>query len=246
MEDEQFRPMLEDIEAEVSRVWDEVKRSRPMSQGTHRQKGSAISEATSVTLPPDTPPFPEKTFRVVYADPPWSYSNYSKGTKAEGAASAHYNTMSVPQMALLPVDERTDDEGSVLFLWATMPLLEDALVLMREWGFDYKTTAFTWVKLNKNGELLKEDGTLNAFSGLGYYTNSNVELVLLGRKGKSLERESKSVKQVVVAPIGAHSAKPAEVRDRIVTLYDDEPRLEMFARVAPENWDIWGNQAPTE
>lgn len=172
--------------------------------------------------------FPNKKYNIIYADPPWSYSN--KGTRA--AAERHYSTMTGRDIGALPVGDLAT-EDCTLFLWATFPTLPTALETMEAWGFSYKTAAFIWVKRNR-----KSPGW---FWGLGNWTRANPEVCLLGVKGKP-KRLSKSVHSVVEAPIKRHSQKPPEVRDRIVELMGDLPRIELFARDRAPGWDVWGNE----
>lgn len=121
-------------------------------------------------------------------------------------------------------------------MWATFPMLREALDVIEAWGFSYKTVAFNWVKQNRNGT--------GIFMGLGNWTRSNSEICLLATKGKP-KRISGSVRSVVLSPLQQHSRKPAEIRDRIVELMGDLPRIELFAREAAPGWDVWGNEAPT-
>ena len=79
------------------------------------------------------------------------------------------------------------------------------------------------------------------FWGLGYWTRSNNEICLLATKGKP-KRVSKSVHQIIYEPIGKHSKKPVVVRDKIVELCGDLPRIELFARETSPGWDVWGNE----
>lgn len=81
---------------------------------------------------------------------------------------------------------------------------------------------------------------------MGYYTRSNSELCLLGIKGKPLDRLSHSISQILVAPVEKHSKKPAIVRDKIVQLFGDLPRIELFARQKTEGWDVWGNEVESD
>jgi len=169
-------------------------------------------------------------FSIIYADPPWEYDNDLSGRVMNGAIT--YPTMSTNTIAKIPVrDIRADD--SVLFMWATMPKLEDAFKVIHGWGFQYITCAFVWIKQNKSGE--------GIFSGMGYWTNQNAELVLLGKHGKP-QRIANNIKQVVMAPVGRHSAKPPEVRERIVQLMGDLPRVELFARDLTPGWTCLGNE----
>ena len=108
---------------------------------------------------------------------------------------------------------------------------------MKAWGFEYKTAAFVWVKKNrKNG---------SNFWGMGAYTRANAEVCLLGVtpgfKAKELIR-SHSVHQIIEAPYEGHSKKPSEVRQRIVELLGDVPRIELFARQKADGWDAWGDE----
>ena len=171
---------------------------------------------------------PEKTYSVIYADPPWSYRD---GRNPRGGADRHYSCMSMKDLGTLDVASLAAPDA-FLFMWATMPLLPQAIDLMPKWGFTYKTCAFTWIKTTKSGGFAV---------GPGHYTRANAELCLLGIKGKP-QRVSKSVRQVISAPRGRHSAKPPEVRDRIVTLCGDVPRIELFAREKTPGWDVWGNE----
>ena len=120
----------------------------------------------------------------------------------------------------LPIKNICEDD-SVLFLWVTFPCLEEGLELIKQWGFTYKTCGFTWVKRNKKSD--------SWFWGLGYWTRANAELCLIATKGKP-KRVSKSVHQVCDARVMEHSRKPSEIRDRIVELCGDVPRVELFAR----------------
>lgn len=77
---------------------------------------------------------------------------------------------------------------------------------------------------------------------MGYYTRANNEICLLATKGKPLKRINRNVEQIILSPIREHSRKPDEVRQRIVNLFGDLPRVELFARNTTEGWDVWGNE----
>uniref|UniRef100_A0AAT9JAK0 ORF63 n=1 Tax=Nitrosopumilaceae spindle-shaped virus TaxID=3065433 RepID=A0AAT9JAK0_9VIRU len=177
--------------------------------------------------------FPNKKYKIIYADPPWSYeSNPNHKRGIWGIATDNYDTMSMDELKQLPVQDIADDD-CILFMWATFPNLQQALDLIKAWGFEYKTVAFVWEKFDKTNNVLKK-------YGLGWYTRSNVEIVMIGRKGK-FERKSAAVQQVVKSTIGEHSEKPNEVRNRILKLCGDLPRIELFARTKVHGWDVWGN-----
>lgn len=185
-----------------------------------------------------TPPFPQKQYSIIYADPPWAWGK--KPLADRGAARAvekEYPTMQPDEIMALPVASLAAAR-SVLFLWATSPKLPLAFDVMRAWGFEFKSVAFVWVKRNRQSE--------SWFTGMGFYTRQNAEFVLLGTRGTpSLTRKDKGVHQVVDDPISVHSRKPEEVRERIDRLFDGD-RIEMFARRAAPGWDAWGFDAPSQ
>jgi len=175
-------------------------------------------------------PFPNKKYKIIYADPPWSYKVWSNKGKGRSAES-HYSTMSKEEIQSLPVQD-ISEKDSVLFLWVTAPCLLEGVELIGKWGFEYKTVGFTWVKRNKIAD--------SWFWGMGYYTRANAELCLLATKGDPLKRISRSVHQIVDARIERHSKKPDVVRERIVELFGNLPRIELFARERVDGWDCWG------
>ena len=192
-------------------------------------------------------PFPNKKYQIIYADPPWSYKVWSEDKKqAQGCAKRHYKTMSTKDICVLSVQAITDPDCK-LFLWATPPCLPEALQVIKAWGFEYKTIVFAWIKTNKrqnqNQLSFIPDDFIDRFYGIGHWTASNIELCLgaLKPNGK-LKRQSKSISQIILAPRKEHSRKPNEVRNKIVELCGDLPRIELFARQKTEGWDVWGNE----
>ena len=175
-----------------------------------------------------------KKYQIIYADPPWSYQN---GGVPQGGVDAQYKTMTLAEIKALPVAD-ISDTPSVLFLWATFPQLKEALEVMEAWGFKYKTLGFSWLKTNKGG---------SPFFGIGYYAKSNQEICLLGVKGKahSLVKSNK-VSSFVSTGRTKHSEKPHVFREKIVELFGDLPRIELFARQKTEGWDIWGNEVESD
>lgn len=174
-----------------------------------------------------------KKYNIIYADPPWFYNDRrNKGTRFCGGAMAHYPTMKVEDICKIPVKELADD-NCILFMWATFPCLPDALKVIEAWGFKYKTLGFSWIKTNKKNK--------KPFVGIGHYTRSNCEVCLIATKGK-IKPISNKVSSVIIADREEHSKKPDEVRDKIVELCGDLPRIELFARQKTNGWDSWGNE----
>lgn len=180
-------------------------------------------------------PFPDKKYQIIYADPPWKYETWTE-LKTEKlrrkCGSLCYPPMTIEDIKKLPISEIADDK-CILFLWITMPKLNEVFDVIDSWGFIYKTVAFTWVKQNPLGS--------GIYSGLGHWTLANPELCLLATHKKFPKRIS-PVKQLVFAPRSKHSKKPDIVRDRIIELVGDLPRIELFARQKVDGWDSWGNE----
>ena len=171
-------------------------------------------------------------YDIIYADCPWKYnSRANHKTRFRGGADGHYDLMCTADLMKLPVNS-ISSENSALFMWATFPMLKQAIEVMEAWGFRYVTQAFTWIKLNPKNK--------KPFFGVGYYTKSNAEVCLLGIKGK-MKPEKNTVSSVIIKPREEHSKKPDIVRDKIVELYGDKKRLEMFGRSNDERFSVIGN-----
>jgi N6-adenosine-specific RNA methylase IME4 len=178
-------------------------------------------------------------YRVIYADPAWSYDQKVRVTLDE----AKYRTMTPAEVQALPVG-RLAAKDCALFLWGTWPQLPVVLATIAAWGFEYKTLAFVWVKRNEKA------GSL--FWGAGSWTRANTEPCFLAVRGKP-KRADAGVHQLIedfvpedvldaVRPDNVHSAKPAAARDRIRKLMGDVPSIELFARErVPEFGNCWGD-----
>lgn len=175
----------------------------------------------------------DKKYNIIYADPPWSYNDKLLG---KSGACNKYDVMNLQDICNLNVSQIAAD-NCILFMWVTMPHLEDAFKVISSWGFTYKTCAFTWIKQNKKSDSL--------FWGLGRWTRSNPELCLLAIKGKP-KAISHSVHSVILSKLEEHSKKPDETRDRIIQLCGDLPRIELFARQKTEGWDVFGNEVESD
>jgi N6-adenosine-specific RNA methylase IME4 len=165
-------------------------------------------------------------FRVIYADPAWSY-NDKQDTPQLGGASKHYNTMTVNEICNLPVNE-ISEKDSVLFLWVTSPLLEDAFAVIKSWGFKYKTS-FVWDKVKHN---------------MGHYNSVRHEFLLIATKGSCVPDNKKLYDSVqTIERNDNHSEKPIEFLDIIDDIYNYGNKLEMFCRnIKKEKWYGWGNE----
>lgn len=147
-----------------------------------------------------------KKYQIIYADPPWSY--HDKALAGNRGAICKYPVLEGGVLKELKVSEIAD-ENCILFLWVTMPKLNEVFDLITAWGFEYKTVAFTWVKRNKKSS--------SWFWGMGRWTRANAELCLIATKGKP-KRISAAVHQVIDTSVERHSKKPDIVREKIVQL----------------------------
>lgn len=165
-----------------------------------------------------------KKYQVIYADPPWSYSNKKTGGGNSSGASQHYDTMSLQDICDIAIPTAKD---SCLFMWATVPLMPEAFKVMDAWGFKYKTM-ITWRKLMS--------------MGMGYWYRGQTEHLLFGIRGK-IKAFRVQEANIIQHKVGRHSEKPEVFRELIErsTLHMPD-KLEMFARKESIGWDVFGNQ----
>jgi N6-adenosine-specific RNA methylase IME4 len=169
-----------------------------------------------------------KLYGVIYADPPWRFEPYSRETGLDRAADNHYGTMRTADIRELEVPAA---DNAVLFLWATVPMLPEALSVMDTWGFTYKTN-FVWTK-NR--------------IGTGYWARNRHEHLLIGTRGDiPAPAPGEQFDSVIEAPVGKHSSKPAAFAKMIEELFPSMDLLEMFARGPRSGWDTWGNEATSD
>ena len=174
----------------------------------------------------NTPPFPDKKYDIIYADPAWKYV-MGGNKKPEN----HYDTMTPDKIAKLPVNKISKD-NSVLYLWTTMIHLDTGLSIMKSWGFTYKTNR-VWDK---------------QVIGTGYWFRGQHEHLLLGTKGNGMCPSENQCSSVLSVKRGQHSSKPLQVKRMIEQYHPNTDKIELFARPLPllatqdDGWDYWGNE----
>ena len=172
---------------------------------------------------------PVKKYGVGLADPEWRFETWSE-TGMDRAADNHYPTSVLDDIKARDVPSICADD-CVLFLWATPPMLDQAIEVLKAWGFDYITNA-VWVKPN---------------AGTGYWFRFRHEHLLLGTRGDvPCPAQGDQWDSVIEQPRGKHSAKPDKVYELIESYFPDVPKIELNARKARKGWDRWGNEAPEE
>ena len=171
---------------------------------------------------------------VIAVDPPWPFETWSE--RAGRNVTDHYETMTLDQIKALPVRSLAAEDCALL-LWVTWPGMMWWHEVIQAWGFLHSGLGFDWIKLNPNGE------GLHTGTGLGG-TRANPEPCILAKRGSPL-RLDEGVHSVIMAPVGAHSAKPDEAYSRMQRLYGG-PYLEMFARKPRDGWMAWGDEIGCE
>ena len=171
---------------------------------------------------------PDVKAGVLYGDPPWRNEPYSRVTGMDRAADNHYPTMTVDEIKARDVPSIAAKD-CVLFLWATVPMLPQAIEVMKAWGFEYKSCV-TWAK----GRI-----------GTGYWFINQTEFLLVGTRGKiPAPAPGTQWPSLIGAPAREHSRKPEVFAEMIETFYPTLPKIELFARgKARPGWDAWGNEA---
>lgn len=170
-------------------------------------------------------------YNVVLADPPWSFATYSaKGHKK--TAHAQYGCLSIQDIKQLPVSQLVAPDCA-LFMWATQAMIPEAMDTLQAWGFKFVSMG-TWAKQSSTGKKW-------AF-GTGYRFRSAAEFYILGMRG-NLKQNTRSVRNLIVAPVREHSRKPDELREDIEKMFPGLPSCELFGRAPALGWDIWGNQS---
>lgn len=171
-----------------------------------------------------------RSYRCILADPPWRFALHS--AKGEGKApQAHYGCMDLAWIKALPVADLAHPDGCALVMWATAPMLPHALETLAAWGFTFKS-AGAWAKQSPTGKSW-------AF-GTGYCYRSATEFWLLGTVGRPVQ-QSRSIRNLIVAPRREHSRKPDQMHRDLEALWPG-PRCELFARATIPGWTAWGNQ----
>ena len=183
---------------------------------------SVIKDMNTIPFDPETaPPLPDGVYDIFYVDPPWRYDFSETRTRA---IETNYPTMTLEDICDLEIPS---SENSVLFLWATNPKLEEALQVIKSWGFTYKTN-LAWIKDR---------------IGMGYWFRGQHELLLVATKGKySPPEQSVRRSGVLESPRRDHSQKPDELYKIIETYFPNGKYIELFARNTRPNWSSWGNE----
>lgn len=218
--DSQARELAKVREPEAQRaVWQRVIETAPDGVVTTAFVKQVVREMAHEARA-EPPPFPTGKASVLYADPPWAYDN----SGFDQSAASHYPTMATDAICALPVASLCTPD-TVLFLWTTSPLLDQAFRVIEAWGFTYKA-GMVWDK----GEA----------PGIGWFIKTQHEHLLIATRAGNPHPATRPLSVFREAP-GRHSAKPIQVYAMIEAMYPG-PYCELFARHRKEGWEAWGNE----
>nr|WP_049775394.1 MT-A70 family methyltransferase [Hyphomicrobium denitrificans] len=176
-------------------------------------------------------PWPHLTagaYDFIMADPPWRFELYSEKGE-EKSAQAHYRTMTIGDIRALPVAGLAADD-CLLWMWATAPMLDEQIGVLKAWGFEFKTSG-VWVKTTVNDKI--------AF-GTGYVLRNAHEPFLIGTRGNP--ETARNVRSVVMGRVREHSQKPEEAYRAAEQMMPGARRVELFSRTNRKGWDVWGDE----
>lgn len=169
-------------------------------------------------------------YGMIMADPPWRFEVRSdKGVTAKGAGG-QYRLMPIEDIKALPVWALADRDA-ILWMWATAPLLPQALDVMRAWRFEYVTMG-TWAKRTRKGKLRW---------GTGYRLRSTSEPFLIGVRGKP--KNARNVASHIDGLAREHSRKPEEAYAAAERLMPNARRADVFSRQRRPGWENFGDEA---
>ena len=219
-----LRAKISETERKALRVAAAVKERLGKESRTLRLVKQAAISAKNVALPTGS------RHSVILADPPWDYGMPNDRSASRLLPHEQYITLTIDAICEMGVAEIAA-EDSMLFMWCPASLLPDGLKVMEAWGFDY-SSCWVWHK----------EGKLNCGGGTA---SIHHEMVLVGKRGAGLTIADKKVRESSVfgGKVGAHSAKPVVVHERLEALYPDVSRIELFSRAQRAGWTMYGNQA---
>ena len=195
-----------------------------------------------------------KTFKTLIIDPPWPYDKASNNNALsgyvtqDGEGKSQYKTLSMDDLAALPINKVMDPDEAYIFLWTVGPFTETSYMLLRAWGFEPKSQ-MCWYKSDKG-------------LGVGFWFRGGHELVLVGKRTNA-ESIRTGENSVIVHPRLGHSVKPETLHELIekqrplhvrknkagepvgqTQTSFPGPYLEIFGRKARPGWTVLGNEAP--
>jgi N6-adenosine-specific RNA methylase IME4 len=174
---------------------------------------------------------PRFKYDLICADPPWRFETYSAKGKLKKSAELHYKTWTLDEISALPLADLAS-LNAALFLWATVPMLQEALAMMSGWGFTYKSN-IAWGKYNH--------ATGKVAFGTGYRIRNAHEHLLIGVRGNP--KNTASERSLILSRVREHSRKPDEAAELMERWLPGARRIDLFGgRTTRPDWDSFGDQ----
>jgi N6-adenosine-specific RNA methylase IME4 len=220
---EEFEQRVKEAQQQATHALDTTRQQRSEEKKERRAQHEA-ELATKIKA------LPNKRFGVILADPEWRFVPWSEETGSDRSAANHYATSRLEEIKKRDVPSIAADD-SVLALCATVPMLPQALEVMKAWGFDYRSHC-VWLK-NR--------------IGTGYWFRNSHELLLIGVKGDvPAPAPGTQWQSAFDADVGEHSEKPVEIYNLLEAYFPNLPKIELNARKKRDGWEVWGADAPVE
>jgi N6-adenosine-specific RNA methylase IME4 len=217
---------LDRLSSRLDALAERVSQRRPSLSSRDRSAGKKlIRERRERELAAKQCALPDSRYGVILADPPWRFKVYSRETGMDRAADNHYPTQETADICAIDV-ARIAAPDCVLFLWATVPMLPQALDVMKVWGFAYKSQCM-WIKDR---------------IGTGYWFRNKHEILLVGTRGHvPAPAMGMQWSSVIEAPVREHSVKPERFLELIENYFPNLPKIELHRRgAARPGWSSWG------
>ncbi|EKD44819.1 MAG: hypothetical protein ACD_70C00216G0001 [uncultured bacterium] len=177
--------------------------------------------------------YTDSEHQTILADPPWQFQNRTGKMAPEHKRLSRYSTLTLTEIMKIPVESAVAEQAH-LYLWVPNALLMEGLKVMEAWGFKYKAN-IVWHKIRKDGG---PDGR-----GVGFYFRNTTELLLFGIRGKMRTlKPGRTQVNIIKSRKREHSRKPDE-QYLLIESCSPGPYLELFARGARKNWNVWGNES---
>lgn len=171
------------------------------------------------------------TVSTIVADCPWKFSDKLPGPGR--GAEKHYPCMTVEELIAFPTTwEFEVARDAYLLFWRVASMQEEALRVVRAWGFTVKSE-IVWLKRTATGK---------RWLGMGRHTRSEHEVCLIATRGR-VQPLNHSTRSTFEGVVQGHSTKPEEFY-RLVAATFPAPRVELFARWRRDGWLQFGNELP--
>lgn len=215
---------IPEAEALDDAILDRAREIRSAQNEARRNERMDRIEALSRPTEPLSAVAARVRYPIILADPPWRYPQMGD---TDRAIENHYPTLTIEELEALPVSDLGTDPG-MLFMWATVPMLDHCIGVMDAWGYVY-VSGYVWVK--------------EGAPGMGHHNRNAHEHLLIGRRGDfPPPLPQHRVSSVIQSKKARHSEKPVRAYEILEAAYPGLAKVELFARGRRDGWDAWGSE----